>query len=55
MCLIRAHENFEVSEIIWNWFIASGKNLKKNFDENGVDPIMDIWGTIFNVLYRRFL
>lgn len=50
----RAHENFEVSEIIWNWFIASGKNLKKNFDENGVDPIMDIWGTIFNVLYRGF-
>jgi CRISPR-associated protein Cst1 len=50
----RPHENFEVPEIIWNWFIASGKNLKKNFDENGIDPIRDIWGTIFNVLYRGF-
>lgn len=50
----RTHNNFEVPEVIWNWFIASGKNLKNDFDENEVDPIMEIWGTIFNVVYRGF-
>lgn len=50
----RIHKEFEVPEIIWQWFISSGNNLKNNFDENGEDPIKDIWGTLFNVIYRGF-
>lgn len=50
----RNHKGFEVPEIIWQWFIASGINLKKDFDGNEDDPIKDIWGTLFNVVYRGF-
>jgi len=50
----QTHKGFEVPEIIWQWFISSGVNLKNDFDENGDDPIKDIWGTLFNVVYRGF-
>lgn len=50
----RIHKEFEVPEIIWQWFIASGINLKNDFDENIEDPIKEIWGTLFNVVYRGF-
>jgi len=50
----RNHKGFEVPEVIWQWFISSGKNLKNDFDENNDDLIKDIWGTLFNVVYRGF-
>jgi CRISPR-associated protein Cst1 len=50
----RNHKGFEVPEIICHWFIASGQSLKNDFDSNGDDPIKDIWGTLFNVIYRGF-
>lgn len=50
----RTHKGFEVPEIIWQWFIASGINLKNDFDDNIEDPIKEIWGTLFNVVYRGF-
>ncbi len=50
----RNHKGFEVPEVIWQWFISSGKNLKNDFNSNGDDPIKDIWGTLFNVIYRGF-
>lgn len=50
----RSHKGFEVPIIVWEWFISGGKKLKKNFDENSDDPIKDIWGTLFNVVFRGF-
>jgi len=50
----RKHNGFEIPEIYWQWFILSGKSLKNDFDESSQDPIKDIWGTLFNVLYRGF-
>lgn len=50
----RQHNGFEIPELYWQWFISSGKSLKNDFDELSKDPIKDIWGTLFNVIYRGF-
>ncbi len=47
------HNDFEIPKVLWYWFIESGYKLKKDFNENG-DVIKDIWGTLFNVVYRGF-
>lgn len=50
----KSKKGFEIPNVIWEWFMASGDNLKKDFNENSNDPVKDIWGTLFNVVYRGF-
>jgi CRISPR-associated protein Cst1 len=48
------HNGFNIPLIVWKWLMKSGNTLKKDFNEKSQDPVMDIWGTIFNVVYRGF-
>lgn len=50
----REHKGFDVPEVIWQWFISSGENIKKEYDGNSDDPVKDIWGALFNIVYRGF-
>lgn len=49
-----SHNGFDIPLIVWKWLMESGNTLKKDFNEKSKDPVMDIWGTIFNVVYRGF-
>lgn len=48
------YKDFHIPLVVWKWLMQSGNNLKRDFEEKAEDPIKDIWGTLFNVIYRGF-
>jgi hypothetical protein len=48
------HNSYNIPLLFWNWLMESSKVLKKESNKISDDPVKDIWGTLFNVIYRGF-